>query len=57
MVDEGPLFLYNSINKKLRKRAEKRGVNYSDAKNMKNNIEKDLEKTNIPVITVTVEEK
>ena len=40
----------------LRKRATSRGVNYSDAKNMKDNIERDLEKTNIPVISVAVKE-
>lgn len=57
IIDCDLIVYLNISDNLLRKRAENRGVNYSDAKNMKNNIEKDLEKTNIPVITVTVEEK
>lgn len=40
----------------LRKRATSRGVNYSDAKSMKDNIERDLEKAKVPVISVDVKE-
>lgn len=40
----------------LRKRTMSRGVNYIDAKKMKDNIERDLEKVNIPVISVDVRE-
>ena len=40
----------------LRKRATSRGVNYSDAKNMKDNIERDLEKVEIPIISLDIKE-
>ena len=40
----------------LRKRIQSRGVNYSDVKMMKDNIEKELEKVEIPVVMVDVRE-
>lgn len=40
----------------LRKRTKSRGVNYNDAKNMKDNIEGNLEKAKIPFISVDVKE-
>lgn len=41
----------------LLERTKSRNVNFQDAKNMKENIEKDLEKTSIPVIRVKVMDK
>lgn len=38
----------------LRKRIQSRGVNYSDVKMMKDNIEQELEKVEIPVVMVDV---
>lgn len=40
----------------LRKRIQRRGVNYNDVKMMKDNIEKELEKVEIPVVMVDVSE-
>lgn len=40
----------------LRKRIQSRGVNYNDVKMMKDNIEKELEKVEIPVVMVDVRE-
>lgn len=40
----------------LRKRIQSRGVNYSDVKMMKDNIEKELENVEVPVVIVDVRE-
>ena len=40
----------------LRKRIQSRGVNYSDVKMMKDNIEQELENVEIPVVMVDVRE-
>ena len=47
------LIIYLDISDKLlQERTKSRNVNYQDAKNMKDSIEKDLEETSIPVIWV-----
>lgn len=56
IIDCDLIVYLNISDELLRKRATSRGVNYSDAKNMKDNIERDLEKTKIPVISVAVKE-
>ena len=56
IIDCDLIVYLNILDELLRKRATSRGVNYSDAKNMKDNIERDLEKTKIPVISVDVKE-
>ena len=48
-------FIYLDISDKLlQERTKSRNVNYQDAKNMKDSIEKDLEETSIPVIRIPV---
>lgn len=49
------LIIYLDISDKLlQERTKSRNVNYQDAKNMKDSIEKDLEETSIPVIRIPV---
>ena len=49
------LIIYLDISDKLlQERTKSRDVNYQDAKNMKDSIEKDLEETSIPVIRIPV---
>ena len=52
------LIIYLDISDELLlKRARSRNVNYQDAKNMKDSIEKDLNETNIQVIRIAVRER
>lgn len=56
IIDCDLIIYLNISDDLLRKRATSRGVSYSDAKNMKDNIERDLENAKIPIISVDVKE-
>ena len=55
LIIDCDLIIYLDISDKLlQERTKSRNVNYQDAKNMKDCIEKDLEETSIPVIRIPV---
>lgn len=57
IIDCDLIVYLNISDELLKKRTSSRNVNYEDAKNMKDSIEKDLNKTDIPIIWVEVKEK
>ncbi len=58
LIIDCDLIIYLDISDELlQQRTKSRNVDYKDAKNMKESIEKDLENTHIPVIRIQVEDR